>query len=554
MAPTVSLVLGGLAATYVFLRVLLTLTQDAREPPAILTDIPFVQPLIGMIREKAGFYIRLRDETRLPIYTLRLPFQRIYVVNATELIPVLQKQWRVVSFAAIAADAGNVVGISKEGLEIMKRDLTSEHGFSTSWPRYIMPAMAPGPDLDAINRRAIQIYVDEMARLRARAAGEEGQPGKVVVGLWEWTRRMMVDSTTEAVWGPENPYRDPAVADAWKTFEAGFLTMSMFPLAWLLFPKLHAAREVAARAMIDYMRRGGYKTASGLVRRRVEHHGDLFGLSLDDIGRGELGNTFAVLGNTTPCALWVLYQIVSDDRVLADVRAELEALVEEEVEEEEEGAEDGPTPVSSIDLAQIKESCPVLLSTFQETLRFRAVNPGPRVLLEDVSLDGGRTLLKKGAMLMIPAPVQHTDTDAWGDDARQFDHRRFAPPSAGDDGGGSSAQGNDKKRKKPNRVAFRAFGGGHVLCPGRHFASTEILSLAALLVLQFDVVPVAGRWVEPTWENSPAQAGFPVIDQDIPVELRPRNPRRKWRVVYSGSDKAMNIVAEDISAGGRGAL
>ncbi|KAL2163564.1 hypothetical protein VTH06DRAFT_5622 [Thermothelomyces fergusii] len=534
MAPTVSLVLGGLAATYVFLRVLLNLTQDAREPPAILTDIPFVQPLIGMIREKASLYIRLRDETKLPIYTLRLPFQRIYVVNATELIPVLQKQWRVVSFAPIAADAGDVVGISKEGLEIMKRDLTSEHGFSTSWPRYIMPAMAPGPDLDAINRRAIEIYADELARLRARAAGEEGRPGRVVVGLWEWTRRVMVDSTTEAVWGPENPYRDPAVAEGWRKFEAGFLTMSMFPLASLLFPRLHAAREVAARAMIDYMRRGGYKTASALVRRRVEHHGDLFGLSLEDIARGELGNTFAVLGNTTPCALWVLYHIMSDDRVLADVRAELEALVREEPEEV---AEDGSTrPVSSIDLAHIKESCPVLLSTFQETLRFRAVNPGPRVLLDDVSLDGGRTLLKKGAMLMIPAPVQHTDADAWGDDARQFDHRRFAPPSAGD----------NKKRKKPNRVAFRAFGGGHVLCPGRHFASTEILSLAALLVLQFDVVPVAGRWAEPTWDNSPAQAGFPVIDQDIPVELRPRDPRRKWRVLYSGSDKAINIVTEDI--------
>ncbi|KAL2151436.1 hypothetical protein VTH82DRAFT_6534 [Thermothelomyces myriococcoides] len=545
MAPVVSLVLGGLAATYVFLRVLLNLTQDVREPPAILTDIPFVQPLIGMIREKASFYVRLRDQTRLPIYTLRLPFQRIYIVNATELIPVLQKQWRPVSFAPIAADAGDAVGISKEGLKIMKRDLMDDNGFGLSWPRYIMPAMAPGPELDAINRRAIEIYVEEMARLRARAAGEDGN-NKVVVGLWEWTRRVMVQSTTEAVWGPENPYRDPVVADAWRTFEAGFLTLAMFPLASLLFPKLLAAREVAARAMIDYMHRGGYKTASGLVRRRFEHHNS-FGLSLDDMGRGELGNTFAVLGNTTPCALWVLFHIMSDDRVLADVRAELEALVKEEEPKE---AEDGSKrPVSSIDLAQIKESCPILLSTFQETLRYRAVNPGPRVLLEDVTLDGGRTLLKKGAMLMMPAPVQHTDTDAWGDDARQFDYLRFAPPSV------TAAGDNDKKtRRKPNRVAFRAFGGGHVLCPGRHFASMEILALASLVVLQFDVVPLAGRWVEPTWENTPAQAGFPVIDHDIPVELRPRDPRRKWRVAYSGSDKAMHIVAEDISAGGRGAL
>ncbi|KAL2016802.1 hypothetical protein VTK56DRAFT_2971 [Thermocarpiscus australiensis] len=525
MAPTISLVFGGLAATYLFLRFLLNVTQDAKEPPAILTGIPFLQPLVGMIREKSRFYVRLRDAYRLPIYTLRLPFQRIYVVNATELIPVLQKQWRVISFASIAADAGNVVGMSKAAVEIMKRDLTSDHGFSTSWPKYIMPSMAPGPDLDAINRRSIEIFAGEMEKLRAQ--------GTAKVGLWEWSRGIMVESTTEAVWGPQNPYRDPEVAEAWRIFEAGFLTLSMFPLPSLFFPKLFRAREVAAKAMIDYMRKGGHKTASGLVRKRVEHHGELFGLGVDDMGRGELGNSFAVLGNTTPCALWVLYHIFSDDKVLADIRREVSALVKEE-------SADGATTVSSIDLAGIKDSCPILLSTFQETLRYRAVNPGPRVLLEDVLLDDGRILLKKGSMLMIPAPVQHTDEAAWGADARRFDHLRFVR----------------KGERRPNRVAFRAFGGGHVLCPGRHFASTEIMSLAALLVLQFDVVPVAGggRWVEPTWNNSPVQAGFPVIDEDIRVELRPRDPGRKWRVTYSGSDKAMDIVSEDIAAGGRGAI
>ncbi len=125
---------------------------------------------------------------------------------------------------------------------------------------------------------------------------------------------------------------------------------------------------------------------------------------------------------------------------------------------------------------------------------------------------------------MIPSPVQHIDTTAWGDDATRFDHLRFARKSG----------------KRPNRVAFRAFGSGHMLCPGQHFASTEILSLAALLVLQFDVVPIASRWEEPTFENSPMQSRFPVIDEDIPVELRPRDEGRKWRVVYTGSEKAMD--------------
>ena len=274
--------------------------------------------------------------------------------------------------------------------------------------------------------------------------------------------------------------------------------------------------------MIDYVRKGGYKTASGLVRRRYEHHVEQWGLSLDDFARGELGNTFAVLGNSTPCALWLLFHIFSDEQVLTDVRSEIHAMVK--VREE-----DG---MNYIDLATIRTSCPVLLSTFQETLRFRAINSGPRVVLEDVLLDD-RILLKKGSMLMVPAKVQHTDTSAWGNDANQFDHMRFV---------------HRPGQKRPNRVAFRAFGGGHELCPGRHFASTEIMALAALLVLQFDVVPTCngGKWVEPTCNNSPVQVGFPFPDKDIDVELRPRDPSIKWQVTFTGSEEAMGIVSEDV--------
>jgi hypothetical protein len=47
-------------AIYVALRLLLKLTQHAKEPPAILTGIPFLGPLPGMLREKSNFYLRLR--------------------------------------------------------------------------------------------------------------------------------------------------------------------------------------------------------------------------------------------------------------------------------------------------------------------------------------------------------------------------------------------------------------------------------------------------------------------------------------------------------------
>ncbi|KAM0810028.1 putative Cytochrome P450 [Seiridium cardinale] len=205
---TVTIAAGAIAATYLFFRFLLHLTQSAREPPAIATGLPFLSPLIGMIREKASFHVRLRNQYGLPIYTLRLPFSRIYIVNSTELIPLLQKQWRTVSFAAIAADAGSVVGMSKEAVRVMHQDLTSEHGFSVSWPTFITPVMGPGEDLDAINRRSVDVFADEMRTLKAQ--------GTVRLGLSQWSRQTIVTATTEAVWGPQNPYRDPLIAKAWK--------------------------------------------------------------------------------------------------------------------------------------------------------------------------------------------------------------------------------------------------------------------------------------------------------------------------------------------------
>lgn len=307
-----------------------------------------------------------------------------------------------------------------------------------------------------------------------------------------------------------------------RTFEKGFVTLSVFPLAWVFFPKIYRARELVAAAMFDYIRKEGYKTASGLVRSRFEHHVEQWGLGLEDFGRGELGNTFAVLGNSTPCALWLLFHILSDNDILADVRKEVSAMVRVN---EEDGC-------NSIDLATVRTSCPILLSTFQETLRAHSVNPRVRRVLDDVLLSD-QILLKKGSILMIPTPVQHTDTSAWGPDARAFDHMHFARKAG---------------QRKHDRVAFRSFGGGHVLCPGRHFASTEIMALAALLVLQFDVVPTSngGEWIEPTSKKSPIQAGFAVPDNDIDVEFRPRDPSKKWRVTFSGTEKAMGIVAEDM--------
>ncbi|KAK2609333.1 hypothetical protein QQS21_002114 [Conoideocrella luteorostrata] len=133
--------------------------------------------------------------------------------------------------------------------------------------------MAPGKDLDTISRRAVEVVSAEMESLRL-----QGSP--INTGLWGWSRQIMVAATTEAVWGPQNPYRDSVIAEAWQTFEKGFLSFVMFPFAATLFPRLYQARELVAAAMIEYMQNRGFETASGLVRKRYEHHRELFDMGL----------------------------------------------------------------------------------------------------------------------------------------------------------------------------------------------------------------------------------------------------------------------------------
>ncbi|KAI3333369.1 hypothetical protein F4824DRAFT_472220 [Ustulina deusta] len=109
------------------------------EPPVVATTVPFLGPLVGMIRGKAQYYVALRDRFNLPLYTLRLPFSRIYVLNSPELIPSVQKQWRTLSFAPFAAGAGKILGMSKQSVHLMQQGLTDDDGFGTGSAHYTYP-------------------------------------------------------------------------------------------------------------------------------------------------------------------------------------------------------------------------------------------------------------------------------------------------------------------------------------------------------------------------------------------------------------------------------
>ncbi|KAJ8113401.1 hypothetical protein ONZ43_g5164 [Nemania bipapillata] len=457
------------------------------------------------------FHQAMRDKYKVPIYTLRLPFVRFYVVNSSSLITSIQSQFRTLSFTAIEANiAANLIGVSKSTQAIIAHNVTSDEGYLMSFPKYVHSALSAGPGLDAMNRRSIQVISDSLSASAKQEA--------ITVGLFHWVRHELLMASTEGVYGPRNPFRDPAMETAWYAFEPGMMAFVLN-----LFPRIFAAKSFKAREyMVEvwerYFENGWHEQGSALIKARVKINDD-FQIPLKETARIELGGSQAILTNSLPGAFWFTYHIFSDPVVLGDIKTELS-----------KGVHIDDNGTHTIDLNHVKSSCPVLLSTFKETIRFYSSSTATRIAMDDYLLDN-RYLLKKGSTVMMPSSVQHTNREVWGDIVDEFVHRRFL---------------REPGAKRINPVAFRGFGGGTTLCPGRHFASTEILMFAALLVLRFDVRPVTGKWSAPTIAKSPMINALPVPDYDVEVELRPIDGAASWSVSFSGHDKDMEIAAEDI--------
>lgn len=263
------------------------------------------------------------------------------------------------------------------------------------------------------------------------------------------------------------------------------------------------AREALVQSFEQYYSKRGFEAdqASSYMKDQYLVF-SRSGLSDSDIARTQAAFSIAILGNTIPAAFWLLYHIYSNEIILQDCRKELYAALQKRSQEN-----DDHRPM--LDLSSLEQSCPILASTFKETLRTHSMGTSVTQVVQDQVINN-QYLLKKGSMVMIPAIIQHSDPSVWGDDVNEFNYRRFVRQNT-----------NDRKRSH-NPVGFRVFGGGWTLCPGRHVAASVILGFAACTILNFDMKPRSGEWVMPTVEKSHLGAAIAPPDEDIDIELRCR--------------------------------
>jgi cytochrome P450 len=197
------------------------------------------------------------------------------------------------------------------------------------------------------------------------------------------------------------------------------------------------------------------------------------------------------------------------------VQAVLSPSLLEELRMEISECQTGP---ASFDMRKVTTQ-PKLKSMYLEALRWATASPSPRVVREDCELGGYK--LKANSMVIVHSRTLQMDKEIWeipgqpDSDPTQFWPSRFLDGDEKDEANrldeiaeaeagyvadtmsdGSRRikktnvepiSGPKSKEIQPRLLALRPFGGGITLCPGRHFATNEILGGLAALMLRLEV-------------------------------------------------------------------
>lgn len=153
--------------------------------------------------------------SRFPIYTLRLPWIRLYIVQSTALIPAVQKQVRTISFVPVMVRmAKTIMGGSKSALKIISHDPLNDsgNGHIPGLVKVIHATLLPGTKLDALNRRSVQFVTASMAAL----ASDIQVNGPAKINMCQWISQQVMIATTQGIYGPHNPFRDASAVQAFR--------------------------------------------------------------------------------------------------------------------------------------------------------------------------------------------------------------------------------------------------------------------------------------------------------------------------------------------------
>jgi len=258
------------------------------------------------------------------------------------------------------------------------------------------------------------------------------------------------------------------------------------------------------------------------------------GLPQDDFLNVEIGMLFTASTNTAPSSFWFLCYILSSKSLLAEVRGEISKIVTRK-------AINGIDTIE-LDSTGFQQHCPLLISTWEETLRLVDSSSSVRMVAKDTLL-AESYLLKANSVIQMPSGTTHLSTEIWGPDAATFNPRRFLKTKSNEK---LDAAGREKRKLQVQ--GYFPFGGGKHLCPGRHFAFVEVMSLVATIVYGFDIKMADGSagFKAPKSDFQKMGTGVrkPVNDIDVLIKQRSGFEGAKWTYTV-GKETDIKTVSAD---------
>ncbi|KAG8533887.1 uncharacterized protein KY384_001628 [Bacidia gigantensis] len=394
---------------------------------------------------------------------------KVYVVTSIDLINAVNRNSKVLSFNPFIAQLGKrITGHDEATSRIVQHNLNGENGsgYVIDIHDASVTSLAPGKSLENMTATMLTEASVHFAKLKP---DDE-------IGLFAWIKHMVTMCSTRAIYGPENPFNQ----DEWQTvrqfweFDQNLNTLIVDIAPQVFARKGYRARSELGLAFEKYFNQYDPKRSRSATLIETRHSINThYGVDPQNSGRLEVGVLLGILANTIPSIFYMLIHILADPTLLRDIREEIETT---------SLRQDEGSKTICLKVTTMREKCTLLHSTFQEMLRLHALGTSSRYVREDILLQD-QYLLKKDMVVQIPMAVMHSDPEIWGADVMEFQPRRFFKLP------------NSAKEYKTNATAYRPFGGGASLCPGRHFVTLEAMALVACFVMRYDVVPVEGGGV-----------------------------------------------------------
>jgi cytochrome P450 len=356
------------------------------------------------------------------------------------------------------------------------------------------------------------------------------------VSLIGFCRNRVAAKGVEALFGTRMFELNPDLIDAFWAFDSNLFVLTLGLSRWVHF------RAYRARDRYYGMIRNYLNDASG----RTPHDNEAFWSGIidwfkdnkfdDRVGVGAMAIVmFAALSNTVPIVMWIIIEVIRDPALLQALREEVATAY----------TTDSTTGENELDIGKVS-ALPLLHSVLTEVLRLHMNFNLIRNVNQPIVVDG--FTIPRGVMLQAPMRTAHYDEAAWGSEghpaAEFWAERHVTWKEVQDESGNTIKQRAFAMAARP--TSFFPFGtstlpslllntdcylagGSHEICPGRHLAKHEILTVVALLIYKFDM-EIEG-WTHK--DGSPSQraakndsrfsgAGAQPPDRDLKMRWRRR--------------------------------